>query len=170
MKSALMSTACALGIVSFTIVGCSRKTNDREQPQGQAPSATEQPQTEQQPTDEQRKAEQQRKEAEQRSIGGGPTETTAPSTALSHIVAARCDREVRCNNVGADKKYKTRAECVAEMQKDKHDDFSVAACPAVNQKKLGDCVKELHEERCGSLIDPFNRMEMCRSSALCVQK
>jgi hypothetical protein len=56
------------------------------------------------------------------------------------------------------------------MEKDKRDDFSVAKCPSVNQNKLGACIQEFREERCGSPIDPFNRMELCKSSALCVKK
>jgi hypothetical protein len=170
MKAALMSSVCALGI-SFALVGCERKPSERGQPGGGTPSTAEQPpaqgpSAEQQPT-EQQKAEQQRKEAEKKSIGGGPGATAQPMTALASIAAARCDREVKCNQVGPDKKYKTRTDCIAAMMKDKKDDFSVNSCAAVDQKKLGDCVQEIHNERCGSPIDWFNRVELCRSSKLC---
>jgi hypothetical protein len=173
MKSALMSSACALGIISFALVGCSRKTNDRGEPQGQTPSATEQQRAEdqrkadEQRAEDQRKADEQRKEAERRSIGGGPAEKMDPSAGLASIAAARCDREARCNNVGPNAKYKTRGDCVADVLKDKRDDFSVASCPAVSRKKLEGCIQEIREERCGSPFDWFNRMELCRSGSLC---
>jgi hypothetical protein len=170
MKSALMSSACALGIISFAFVGCKRKTNDRGQPGGETPSATEQRQAEDQRAEQERKAEEQRKEAERRSIGGGPAETTASSKALEEIAGVRCDREIKCKNVGANAKYKSRDDCIAQMEKDKREDFSVASCPAVNQKKLQGCLQEIREERCGSPFDYFNRMELCRSGALCVKK
>ena len=185
MKPAWMSSACALGVVSLAVVGCNRKTEDRGEPQGQMPSSTEQQQAEQQRTDQQRKtkqqqteqqrADQQHKADEQQkpgqspSIGGGPGETTDPALALAGIAAARCEREVRCKNVGPNAKYKTRGECMAEMQKDKRDDFSVAKCPAVNTKKLQGCVKEIQQETCGNPIDVFNHYEMCKSGSLCVK-
>jgi len=180
MKPALMGTACTLGIISLTLVGCSRKTNDRGAPVGETPSATEQRKAEEQraedqrkaqeqQAEDQRKAEEQRKQGEQPSIGGGPAGTTEPSSALASIAAARCDREIKCNNVGPNAKYKSRGDCIAEMLKDKRDDFSVQSCPAVSQKKLGECLQELRAERCGSPIDAFNRLEMCRSGKLCVK-
>jgi hypothetical protein len=180
MKSALMSSACALGIISFTLVGCNRKTNDRETPQGETPSATEQrqaeqqraqqQQAEQQRAEEQRKADEQHREAERRSIGGGPGATTDPTAALAGIAAARCDREIRCKNVGPNAQYKSRGECIAEMVKDKRDDFSVASCPAVDPKKVQGCVQEINQEKCGNPLDVFNRFQMCKSSSLCVKK
>jgi hypothetical protein len=184
MKSAWMSSACALGVVSLALVGCNRKTNERGEPQGQTPSATEQQQAEQrqaeqqraeqqraeqQRAEEQRKADEQQKQGERRSIGGGPGATTNPSAALSGIAAARCDREIRCKNVGPDGKYKSRGECIVEMQKDKRDDFSVASCPAVDTKKLEGCVQEIQREKCGNPLDVFNRYEMCKSGSLCVK-
>src|SRR4051794_4666072 len=136
MKPALMSSAWALGIISLTVVGCERKDSDRGEPRGETPSATEQRRAEEQRADEQRKADEQQrkadeqqrkadeahKEAEKRSIGGGPAGTSEPSVALAGIAAARCDREVKCKNVGPNAKYKTRGDCVAAVQKDKHDD------------------------------------------------
>ncbi len=179
MKPALIGIACTLGSISLTVAGCSRKTNDHGEPRGETPPMTEQRQAEErsaeerrieeQRAEEQRKAAEQGKQGERPSIGGGPGGTTQPSAALASIASARCDREIKCKNVGPNAKYKSRGDCMAQMEKDKRDDFSVKSCPAVNQKKLGDCLQELREERCGSPFDAFNRLELCRSGNLCVK-
>jgi len=124
-------------------------------------------------TAEERRAEDRRAEERRRSIGGGPNEPVIRATAASavaSIAAARCDREVRCKNIGRKEKYGSRAACVAELQRDRRDDLNSDACPAgIREKELNDCLQSIREEDCGNPLDAIARLNACRSGNLCAK-
>jgi hypothetical protein len=108
-----------------------------------------------------------------RSVGGGPRDVTVratPASAVNSIAAARCDREVRCHHVGAKEKYRSRAACVAEMQRDKRDDINSDVCPGgVREKELDECLASIRDEDCGNPLDAISRLNACRTGNLCVK-
>lgn len=93
-----------------------------------------------------------------------------PASALASLSTERCDREARCKNIGAKEKYKNRADCLAEMERDKRDDLNSDVCPAgVRQKELADCLVAIREESCGNPIDSITRLSACRAGNLCAK-
>jgi len=106
-------------------------------------------------------------------VGGGPRDVVlraTPASAVASIAAARCDREVRCKHVGAKEKYRTRAVCVAELQRDKRDDINSDVCTGgVREKELVDCLAAIRDEDCGNPLDTISRLNACRTGNLCVK-
>jgi len=98
-------------------------------------------------------------------VGGGPVEI---SMALDKIVGARCDREMKCGNVGGDKKFSTRDACMSEVKKEFSDDINAEECPAgVDGKELSECLTEARNEDCANPFDTIGRVAACRTSDLC---
>jgi len=99
-----------------------------------------------------------------------PSIRATASSAVTSLAAERCDREARCNNIGAKEKYKTRADCIAEMQRDKRDDLNSDVCRGgIRQKELNDCLQAIHEESCGNPLDALTRLNACRTGNLCAK-
>jgi uncharacterized protein DUF6184 len=177
MKSALFSSALALGI-SVALGGCDRTAEDRRaETRAHDPSTAEQRRSDEQKAAErrieERQAEQRRSEARRHygepAIGGGPRMAT-PASAVASIATARCDREIRCKNVGPKEKYKTRADCTQKLRDDKHDDLNADSCPdGVSETELANCLKAIRDEDCGNPLDAITRLNACRSGNLCVK-
>jgi hypothetical protein len=84
------------------------------------------------------------------------------------VAKERCDREERCNNVGEDRHYATRAACVDQIRDDDLRSFTSAACPqGVDSSKLQACVAEIRQERCDGPFDALSRNATCTRSVLC---
>lgn len=92
-------------------------------------------------------------------------------TASDRIVAARCDRELACKNVGDGKHFTTRDACTKEIGTKLKDDLRPAECPnGVDAKHLDDCLTAIHKEDCGNPIDAIGRISACNTSGLCLSK
>jgi hypothetical protein len=126
--------------------------------------------------DEERLAEQRRAEA--RRDDGKPRLASdvepkvhgAPSSALASLANERCDREARCKNIGAKEKYRSRAECMTEMQRDKREDLNGDACPGgIHEKELDECLHAIREEGCNRPLDSLTRLNACRAGNLCAK-
>ena len=99
-----------------------------------------------------------------------PAIRATPSSAVTSLATERCDREARCNNIGAKEKYKTRADCVAELERDKRDDINSDVCRGgIRQKELNDCLQAIHDEACGNPLDAITRLTACRTGNLCAK-
>ncbi len=94
--------------------------------------------------------------------------TTAVDPALARLAEARCDREVRCENVGEGRRYESRSACIREVRTSHADDVNRSECPAgVDQRELAECMEEVRNEDCGNPLDTVGRLVACRSSDLC---
>ncbi len=90
-------------------------------------------------------------------------------SAIDRIVAARCAREATCKNVGADKHYKSSAECTQKIKADMKDDLNVKECPrGIDEKELNECLDSIHKEDCNNPVDVLSRLAACRTSDLCL--
>ena len=165
MRSVL-GYAVTLGIAGIIASGCrsdtSRKTGEvytepsaANPPPAQAPGA-------QQP------------KSEPPAIGGGPAEPGAekkPITAagaVASLAAEECDREVRCEKVGQDKKYKTRAECVSKVEHDKGQNINAKACPkGINEGNLNRCLHAIRKQTCSPVSLEY--AEACKTVGICVK-
>jgi hypothetical protein len=104
-------------------------------------------------------------------IGGGPTDTQMRfSSSVAKIAGARCDREMRCGNVGPNEKYPSRSECVAKVQADKRDDINSNECTlGISTTGLNDCLRAIRDEDCGNPIDAVARLNACRTGNICLK-
>ena len=111
-----------------------------------------------------------RRDARQARSGVDPVVRATAASAVTTLAAERCDREVRCKNIGAKEKYKSRTDCIAEMERDKRDDLNSDVCPGgIRQKELNDCLQAIHDEACGNPLDTLTRLAACRSGNLCAK-
>ncbi len=95
---------------------------------------------------------------------------TGNEDAVSRITAARCDREVACNNVGSGKSYATREACTTELGHDKRADLRAEECPrGISSPDLADCLTDIKSEKCGNPLDSISRLAACRKGKLCLE-
>ncbi len=91
-------------------------------------------------------------------------------TATSRIVAARCDREAACDNIGAKKRFVDRTVCTHELGVKLADDLKPSECPnGVDGKHLDDCLDSIAKESCGNIVDTISRAGACSTSGLCLK-
>ena len=111
-------------------------------------------------------AKQEAEQAGQRAIEG-----SGVLTAVESLTDARCDREQRCNNVGPDKKYSSRADCVMKVNEEWREDLNARQCPGgVVQSEFSECLEEIRNEDCGNPFDSLERIVACRASDICESK
>jgi hypothetical protein len=180
MKAIYRGTVVLGGMLSLATVNCNHKDESaraREPRFGRDSSTAEQRRaeerreerrTDERRTDERRTDERRTDEREDgRFVGGGPAD---PSSAVAKIASARCEREVKCNNVGSKEKYSTRADCVTRMQDDKRDAVNEKDCPGgIDRKQLNACLSAIRDEACGNPLDSISRLVSCRSGSICLK-
>jgi len=165
---AIYGSTVILGILANMAVNCSH--NDAVSSRPKEPHVTREPSTAEQRRAGERRAEEQRAEEREhaRFIGGGPAE---PSSAVARIAAARCEREVRCNNVGTKENDPSRADCATRMQGGKGDTINEKGCPGgIDRKQLDDCLAEVRGEACRTPLVSISRLASCRASRLCLKQ
>lgn len=98
-------------------------------------------------------------------IGGGPV---AVDYALSKIVDARCDREMRCGNVGGAQRFADRGACVSQVKKDFAEALDAVDCAGgVDSTRLDECLTDARREDCNNPFDTIGRVASCRTSNIC---
>ena len=89
-------------------------------------------------------------------------------SAVREISDARCDREERCDNVGAEKKYATRDICDQSVENDWADDLNGLDCPnGIVDAELEKCLAAIRDEDCGSVLDALDRFTSCTAADIC---
>jgi hypothetical protein len=111
-------------------------------------------------------------EAEAEERGSTDTGVAASASArhagVRQLSTARCDREERCKNVGKNRKYESREQCLQKLDAKNQEDLGPEECKTgIEQEKLSTCLKAIQEEACNSPLDSLSRIVSCRSSALC---
>jgi hypothetical protein len=92
----------------------------------------------------------------------------ATSRASDSLAEARCARETRCENVGADRKYSTVDDCLMRTRADWEQDLNARECPGgVNEQQLDECLAEVRGEDCNSPLDTLERVAACTSGQIC---
>jgi hypothetical protein len=88
--------------------------------------------------------------------------------AVNAITAARCAREQRCGNIGADEKFASRAECTSKTRADWAEDLNNYECRGgIVAKELNECLEEIRNEDCKNPVDKLGRIMACRASDIC---
>jgi len=172
MKSFLGASTVVLGIAAAGFVACGGSS--KEPPKN--PMAELTPVERQQAEERAGKEDQRERELaaarEPRPSSGAPANANRTTTALavSSMATARCDRELRCKNIGTNKTYLNTDECVTKVQNDKRSNLNPDECPqGVDNNNLASCLKSIREEDCGNPLDSVSRLTNCRSGSLCVK-
>jgi len=88
--------------------------------------------------------------------------------ALNNIAEARCDRELRCNNVGQVRRYESSQTCRTVVRNDFSRDLNPAECQGgIDRAELSECMSDIRTEDCNNPIDTLSRLAACRTSDLC---
>ena len=97
----------------------------------------------------------------------GPAVTEGAS-ATESIAEARCARESRCDNIGADKKFSSMEDCIIRIREDWREDLSTRECRSgINETQLNQCLSEVREEECSSPFDTLERVAACTAGQIC---
>lgn len=84
------------------------------------------------------------------------------------IAGARCEREARCNNIGADKKWATNDTCEDSIRAEWAQDLNVYDCPSgVKDNELDECLAAIRDEDCNSPFDTLGRISECTAAQIC---
>jgi hypothetical protein len=144
------SVKCAFTGLLFTaglslLAGaCERRENDRPAGQGVNPTS------------------------DQGSAAAKGDRAQALGTAVDNLATARCDRELRCNNVGAGRRYESKDACMSAIRNNQQQDLNLTACPAgVDQKELRECLDEIRKDDCNNPLDNITRIAACRTTDMC---
>ena len=102
------------------------------------------------------------------------TTTGAPGVvpnaeAIQQLTTAQCGRARDCNEIGGRHKYADEEACRREYHHDLQADLRPNECPGgIREHKLSNCLQEIHNSKCGNLIDRISRITTCRSGAMCI--
>jgi hypothetical protein len=89
-------------------------------------------------------------------------------SAVASITQARCQREQRCGNIGADKKFDSMGKCMSEIRETWKDELNTRECRGgIVQKELQECLDEVRNEDCNNPFDTLNRVLACREGDIC---
>jgi hypothetical protein len=83
------------------------------------------------------------------------------------LTAARCHREVNCDNIGVGKRYANDTACFREVDQNMRPDIREGACPIVVTGALRSCLDAIENEACGNPIDALDQLAPCHTSLLC---
>ena len=110
-----------------------------------------------------------------------PAMTPAAQVAQAHnardaaemIASARCDREQRCNNIGANLEYQSREHCMNVFRADSNEELAEDAdCQnGIKPEDLNECMSQLSSRSCGPVGAAFDSLAStvsCRSAELCM--
>jgi hypothetical protein len=87
---------------------------------------------------------------------------------LKKISNARCAREQKCGNIGADEDYASLEACEQKITADWADEINAYDCSGgIVEKELDECLQEIENEDCTSPFDTLGRVVACRSSDIC---
>jgi hypothetical protein len=91
------------------------------------------------------------------------------ASATDSIAEARCARESRCDNIGADKKFSSMEDCITRIREDWREELSTRECPGgINETQLNECLAAVRSEECSNPFDTLERVAACTAGQICV--
>lgn len=104
---------------------------------------------------------------ENRALGESPRSDVA--RALQSLADARCDRAMRCNQIGGGQRYASRDACIQSVRQSERQDSNLYACSrGIDQEELSECLHEINTANCDAAFDTLSQMADCRTSDMCV--
>jgi hypothetical protein len=170
MNSAINLKTISVLLLPCASIGCERDAEDRMEDQAERVEER-----------AEARAEARENVGEKRQIDSARHElgTNEPSTkaatvqgltpvTVTQIADARCEREQKCGNIGADKDYTSKQLCTQKISEEWRDELNTYECPGgVVTKELSECLDEIKNEDCSSPFDTLGRVVACRSSDIC---
>lgn len=102
---------------------------------------------------------------EDQPMGAQPSGSVQEHAAM--LAATRCAREVRCDQIGSNKKYPSREVCQATLLADANKELG--KCPkGMNRKKVQECAAAIDTKGCDMPGDHLTEYEECRTVSLCL--
>lgn len=90
------------------------------------------------------------------------------ASAVADITTARCAREQKCGNIGADKSYASMDACTTKLSSELQEEINAYDCAkGVVGKELQECLAAIREEACNAPLDKLARVAACRDSDIC---
>ena len=166
----ILGTSAAVVALAATFAACGSKNKEPAKDPMAELTPQERQQAQQRAAQEDQRERQLAASREPRPPGAQSAIRTSTALATSSIATARCDRELKCKNIGTNKTYLTTDECVTKMQNDKRTDLNPDECPqGVSDNDLASCLKAIRDEDCGNPLDSISRLTQCRSGAMCMK-
>jgi hypothetical protein len=105
---------------------------------------------------------------EQSAASSSPVVTgTEGDDSRTAIALARCQREVRCNNVGEDREFVTEEDCITRLEPKTESELEASGCPRrIPPVPLGACMDAIRKGSCDSPWD-LASIEECSKASLC---
>jgi hypothetical protein len=96
-----------------------------------------------------------------------------PADAVDAIANARCDYELRCNNIGEARDFNNREHCMDAARNDATQELTEDPdCRrGIKPEDLNECTSQLRERSCGTVMGVFDKLSTvvsCRSAELCM--
>jgi hypothetical protein len=89
-------------------------------------------------------------------------------SAVRSIATARCEREQRCGNIGADEDYATTQDCESTIASEWEEELNKYECPnGIVEAELEECLSDIRSEACGNPLDTLSRLVSCNDSDIC---
>lgn len=96
----------------------------------------------------------------------GPPSAAEPGLLI--IVAARCDHEEKCANVGAGRAYGGRTECERAITTEVAEELGGSECAhGLLRPALEACLEQIRNEDCRSILGALRRITACDHDSLC---
>ncbi len=90
------------------------------------------------------------------------------ASAVADLASARCAREQKCGNIGANKTYASLDACTTSLSADLQKELNAYECSrGVIVKELQECLGAIREEACNSPLDKIARITACSDSDIC---
>jgi hypothetical protein len=90
------------------------------------------------------------------------------ASANEQLAEARCSREARCNNVGADKRYSSPEDCLSRVWTEWQGEFDAQECRAgLDTAALDRCLTEIRVLECSSALESLEQLPACQAASLC---
>jgi hypothetical protein len=89
-------------------------------------------------------------------------------SAVDRIALAWCDRDVRCGNIGAGKRYATKELCLAHESSKRWARMDARTCgEASSSDRVQACVASIAEDECLDPHDGLDKRQACDPDRLC---
>jgi hypothetical protein len=100
-----------------------------------------------------------------------PAARATGASAADRLAMSRCDRELRCDNIGEGRKYASVAQCHDHVRADWKDDLDSRRCEnGIDDRQLSECLSEIRGEDCNNAFDTLSRLTECSRAQICEQE
>jgi hypothetical protein len=97
--------------------------------------------------------------------------STAPATLdteANAVADALCARKYSCDEIGPNRPFVTREECMAEAIRDARRSLSTMACPhGTMERQTTSCLEAVRAEACSPVLDVTTGIGACQPEVIC---